>query len=231
MSLRRPTLTFDTADPAFVREPRPRYEEIRHLGGVIYNEQVSRWMVSDFDVVKHILTSPERFGSEHGQVRELSNWGRWGPDDQIGTLNLITAQLIQAAVAEVGCGKVFQLSIPVGGDAANRTRVSSSRIMLGANSMVRWRPSTRYPRWWMRLGDRATVLLDSGVRTRTDVVTALAQGADAVMIGRPYIYGLAVAAGDGVHPVLDILAPEMRRTLLLMGVGSVRELSREHVLQ
>lgn len=48
--------------------------------------------------------------------RRLSNWGRWGADDQIGTLNLVTAQHIQAAAAEVQSGKVFQLSIPVGKD-------------------------------------------------------------------------------------------------------------------
>ncbi|RDH74779.1 cyclase family protein [Mycolicibacterium moriokaense] len=46
----------------------------------------------------------------------LSNWGRWGPDDQIGTLNHVTSQHIRAAAAEVRSGKVFQLSIPVGKD-------------------------------------------------------------------------------------------------------------------
>lgn len=47
---------------------------------------------------------------------QVSNWGRWGPDDQIGTLNLVAAPHIQAAAAEVRSGKVFQLSIPVGRD-------------------------------------------------------------------------------------------------------------------
>lgn len=47
---------------------------------------------------------------------ELSNWGRWGPDDQLGTLNLIGPQHVCAAAAEVASGKVFQLSIPVGKD-------------------------------------------------------------------------------------------------------------------
>ncbi|MED5811769.1 alpha-hydroxy acid oxidase [Mycolicibacterium sp. 050232] len=75
------------------------------------------------------------------------------------------------------------------------------------------------------VGDRATVLLDSGVRCGTDVVTALALGADAVMIGRPYIYGLAVAGGAGVGAVLGILAAEMRSTLTLMGVARVADLT------
>lgn len=48
--------------------------------------------------------------------QELSNWGRWGPDDQIGTLNLVESRHILAAAAEVRSGRMFQLSIPVGKD-------------------------------------------------------------------------------------------------------------------
>ena len=80
------------------------------------------------------------------------------------------------------------------------------------------------------VGGRATVLLDSGVRTGSDVVTALALGADAVLIGRPYLYGLAVAGGAGVGAVLDILAAEIRSTLTLMGIASVAELNRDSLV-
>lgn len=48
--------------------------------------------------------------------REVSNWGRWGPDDQLGTLNLVTPDHIRTAAAAVRSGTVFQLSIPVGKD-------------------------------------------------------------------------------------------------------------------
>lgn len=47
---------------------------------------------------------------------QLSNWGRWGPDDQLGTLNLVEPGHVTAAAAEVRTGKTFQLSIPVGSD-------------------------------------------------------------------------------------------------------------------
>lgn len=77
------------------------------------------------------------------------------------------------------------------------------------------------------VGGRATVLLDSGVRTGSDIVMALALGADAVLIGRPYLYGLAVAGGAGVGAVLDILAADIRSTLTLMGVASVADLTRD----
>ena len=80
------------------------------------------------------------------------------------------------------------------------------------------------------VGDRATVLLDGGIRCGTDVVTALALGAHAVMIGRPYLYGLATAGPGGVEAVLSILAEETRKALTLMGVASVTELNRDHLV-
>jgi cytochrome P450 len=70
-----PLLAFDTADPAFVRSPWARYEEIRARGGVVFNERVNRWMVSDFAPAKMILTSTERFGSERGQAEQASVFG------------------------------------------------------------------------------------------------------------------------------------------------------------
>jgi L-lactate dehydrogenase (cytochrome)/(S)-mandelate dehydrogenase len=74
-------------------------------------------------------------------------------------------------------------------------------------------------------GDRMEILLDGGVRRGTDVIKALCLGADAVMIGRPYIYGLAVSGEKGASAVLDILVEELERALLLLGVGDVDELS------
>lgn len=70
-----PLLAFDTAEPAFVRSPWARYEEIRARGGVVFNERVNRWMVSDFAPAKMILTSTGRFGSERGQAEQASVFG------------------------------------------------------------------------------------------------------------------------------------------------------------
>lgn len=79
------------------------------------------------------------------------------------------------------------------------------------------------------VGGCATVLMDGGVRHGTDVVTALALGADAVLVGRPLLYGLAVDGASGVEAVLDLLAAELRTALTLMGVPCVDALTREHV--
>lgn len=76
------------------------------------------------------------------------------------------------------------------------------------------------------VGGRAEVLLDSGVRRGADVVKALALGARAVMVGRPYLYGLAAAGQEGVERALEILKAEIDRTLGLIGVPRVADLDR-----
>ena len=80
------------------------------------------------------------------------------------------------------------------------------------------------------VGARAEVLLDGGVRRGTDIVKALALGARAVLIGRPFVYGLAVAGTEGVVAVLELLRAELVRTLQLMGCRSVDELDRDALL-
>jgi isopentenyl diphosphate isomerase/L-lactate dehydrogenase-like FMN-dependent dehydrogenase len=75
------------------------------------------------------------------------------------------------------------------------------------------------------VGPDLPVLLDSGVRTGSDVVKAMALGATAVLLGRPYVYGLALAGADGVRDVVANVVAELDLTLGLSGVGSVRDLS------
>ncbi|KIW13785.1 hypothetical protein PV08_08976 [Exophiala spinifera] len=75
-----------------------------------------------------------------------------------------------------------------------------------------------------------TILFDSGIRTGSDVLKALALGAKAVCIGRPYMYGLAIAGEEGVEHVLKCLLADTDNTLGNMGKKSTRELSR-HDLQ
>jgi isopentenyl diphosphate isomerase/L-lactate dehydrogenase-like FMN-dependent dehydrogenase len=67
------------------------------------------------------------------------------------------------------------------------------------------------------VGDRMTVLFDSGVRTGSDIVKALALGARAVLLGRPYVWGLAAGGEDGVRHVLRGLLAELDLTLGLAG--------------
>ncbi|MEU9900760.1 aminotransferase class I/II-fold pyridoxal phosphate-dependent enzyme [Streptomyces phaeochromogenes] len=70
---------------------------------------------------------------------------------------------------------------------------------------------------------RCTVLLDGGVRRGADVLAALALGADAVLLGRPVLHGLAVAGQDGVTDVLDIVAEELADAMVLTGTPAVAD--------
>jgi isopentenyl diphosphate isomerase/L-lactate dehydrogenase-like FMN-dependent dehydrogenase len=88
---------------------------------------------------------------------------------------------------------------------------------------------TVLPEVLQAVGSQADVLLDGGVRQGTDVVKALALGAKAVLIGRPYIAGLAVGGAAGVHRMLEIFQLEVDRTLAMIGVESVGELNETFV--
>jgi isopentenyl diphosphate isomerase/L-lactate dehydrogenase-like FMN-dependent dehydrogenase len=75
------------------------------------------------------------------------------------------------------------------------------------------------------VGDAFPVLLDSGVRTGTDVVKALALGADAVLYGRPYLYGMALDGQRGVTHVLRCLLAETELALALTGCTSIEDIT------
>lgn len=81
------------------------------------------------------------------------------------------------------------------------------------------------------VGDRLTVLFDSGVRTGADVFKALALGARAVLIARPYAYGLALGGEAGVRHVLRCLLAELEITMALSGVATLDDLTPDFLRQ
>ncbi|PYM92216.1 MAG: alpha-hydroxy-acid oxidizing enzyme [Candidatus Rokuibacteriota bacterium] len=76
---------------------------------------------------------------------------------------------------------------------------------------------------------RLTILLDGGIRRGTDVVKAIALGAHAVLIGRPYVWGLAVDGAAGVQRVIDILRDELEAAMALCGAPSLDRINRQLV--
>lgn len=72
-----------------------------------------------------------------------------------------------------------------------------------------------------RLGDGPTVLVDSGIRTGRDVAVAVALGADAVLLGRPYMYGLAAGGESGVEEVIGNVLAELDLTMGLTGAPDI----------
>ncbi|UTO28667.1 FMN-dependent L-lactate dehydrogenase LldD [Bartonella harrusi] len=75
-----------------------------------------------------------------------------------------------------------------------------------------------------------TILVDSGVRSGLDVVRMIAQGADAVMIGRAFVYALATAGEKGVAHLLDLFANEMRVAMTLTGAQTIKNITSESLV-
>jgi 4-hydroxymandelate oxidase len=82
-----------------------------------------------------------------------------------------------------------------------------------------------------RVGGRVPVLVDGGIRRGTDVLKAIAFGASAVLIGRPYMYGLAVGGADGVTRVVNILRREFEMAMALTGRTSIAQIDESVIWQ
>jgi isopentenyl diphosphate isomerase/L-lactate dehydrogenase-like FMN-dependent dehydrogenase len=81
------------------------------------------------------------------------------------------------------------------------------------------------------VGGRVPVLLDSGIRSGADIVKALALGAKAVLVGRPVCWGVGAAGAAGVARVIEILTEELKRVLVLTGVGSLGEITESNLIR
>lgn len=79
------------------------------------------------------------------------------------------------------------------------------------------------------IGNDLELIVDGGIRRGTHVIKALALGANACSIGRPYLYGLASGGQAGVERALEILKTEIERSIALLGVSSVGDLGTDHL--
>jgi len=82
-----------------------------------------------------------------------------------------------------------------------------------------------------RVGKRCPVFVDGGFRTGSDVLKALALGADMVFIGRPVLMGLASFGEAGVYKALSLIKEELRRAMMLTGCTSLRDIDRSILLE
>jgi L-lactate dehydrogenase (cytochrome) len=81
------------------------------------------------------------------------------------------------------------------------------------------------------VGKDVELMIDTGIMSGADVVAAVAMGAKSTMIGRAYLYGLMAGGQAGVERALEIMTGEMTRTMQLLGVANLEELSPKHVTQ
>jgi len=79
------------------------------------------------------------------------------------------------------------------------------------------------------VGDRAEVWLDTGVMNGADIVAGIALGANFVLVGRAYLYGLMAGGERGVDRAADILSSEVARTMRLLGTTRIADLTPGHV--
>jgi isopentenyl diphosphate isomerase/L-lactate dehydrogenase-like FMN-dependent dehydrogenase len=79
------------------------------------------------------------------------------------------------------------------------------------------------------VGGQVPVFIDGGIRRGTDVFKALALGANAVFVGRPYVWGLTAFGQPGVERVLDILRIELELVMKQCGARSIKEIGRSSV--
>jgi lactate 2-monooxygenase len=76
------------------------------------------------------------------------------------------------------------------------------------------------------VGDRLTILFDSGIRSGTDIIKALSLGAKAVLLGRPWVYGMGIAGKEGAKEVIQGILADFDQSMCLSGFKSIAELDR-----
>ena len=81
------------------------------------------------------------------------------------------------------------------------------------------------------VGQDLEIILDTGIRSGADIVASIALGADFTMVGRAYLYGLMAGGRDGVDRMIQILSEEVERTMKLLQVSSLSDLTPKHVTQ
>jgi isopentenyl diphosphate isomerase/L-lactate dehydrogenase-like FMN-dependent dehydrogenase len=86
-------------------------------------------------------------------------------------------------------------------------------------------PLQLVPEFRRAVGDRLKIIIDSGARRGSDLVKAIAMGADMVMSGRPTLYGSAAAGESGAYRALEIFQTEMDRIMAQLGLNSVDEIT------
>ena len=130
-------------------------------------------------------------------------------------------------------GPIVVKGIHTGADARRAVEEGANAIVVsnhGGRQLDGVAPTLRVlPEVVQAVSGQTEILMDGGIRRGSDIVKALCLGADAVLIGRAYAYGVAAAGQPGVTRAIEILRGELVRTLTLLGCSSVQNLDRSFV--
>ncbi|HEY7046918.1 MAG TPA: alpha-hydroxy acid oxidase [Jatrophihabitantaceae bacterium] len=173
-----------------------------------------------------LTTEPLEFASLrswNGTVAELANQ----MFDPAATLHDV------AWLRETWPGKLVIKGIQTPDDARTVADAGADAIVVsnhGGRQLDRApTPLEQLPGIVAAVGERTEVYLDGGIMNGADIVAAVALGARACLVGRAYLYGLMAGGEAGVRRVIDLLSHEILRTMQLLGVTSVTELTPEAV--
>ncbi|OZC95746.1 alpha-hydroxy-acid oxidizing enzyme [Rhodococcus sp. 06-221-2] len=163
---------------------------------------------------------------EENPVAAAMHWAQMFPNPGLSWRNL-------AFLREHWDGPIVLKGICTVGDAREAAAHGVDGIVVsnhGGRQIDGARPSLdALPSIVEAVGDELTILFDSGVRTGADMAKALALGADAVLLGRPFLYGLALGGQEGVAHVLRCLLAEFDLVTSLSGHTGAGELGRDSI--
>lgn len=211
-------VTVDTRVPGRrLRDERNRLSMPPRLSGRTAFQAAAKpaWTL---DLLKHDAPTMANFGPEDGSISEVVG-SMFDPALSVEDVRWLRT---------IWSGPIVVKGVLSASDAVNFLEAGADGIWVSnhggrqldrAISSIDAIPSIR-----QAVGANVPLMLDSGVRTGVDVVTALAAGADFVFLGRAYMYGLMAGGQAGAERALDVIAGEMLNALQLLGVVSPAEL-------
>lgn len=130
--------------------------------------------------------------------------------------------------------KLYIKGIMTAADAREAERIGADGIFVsnhgGRQLDGAVSPIEALPEIVAAVGGRMVIMIDSGFRRGTDIIKAIALGADMVFLGRATLFGIAAGGEAGASRALDLLRGEVDRTMGQLGVNTLAELSREHLV-
>jgi isopentenyl diphosphate isomerase/L-lactate dehydrogenase-like FMN-dependent dehydrogenase len=136
-------------------------------------------------------------------------------------------------IREAWPGKIVTKGVITGDDARRAFDTGSAGVIVsnhGGRQLDTCYPTVRaLPEVLRAVNGQGPVLVDGGIRRGGDIVKAICMGAQAVLIGKGYAYGLAAEGRAGVARTIAILKADLERTMALLGCASLKELNSSFV--